>query len=218
MQEQSWLMMNRRRRSRSIGSFGRRRPGGPDIARLATIRHGDAVLALGSGVTVNGPPNFDNIGNFSPLPLGVDADIEHNPYLAPDKRLQDKPLQEFVRPHQSADLAESGSARREHQNHHGDDVGYRVSHRRHPQHSVPGQAGERHAKCGRCSGSKNCSARSARQSTVHAAISAARAAGFLPDRGCLRGAHPLAAYLDQHDETGGEADELTRRASVQPSS
>lgn len=30
---------------------------GPDIARLATIPHGDAALALGSGVVVNGPPN-----------------------------------------------------------------------------------------------------------------------------------------------------------------
>jgi hypothetical protein len=24
---------------------------------------------LAAGITVNGPPNFDNIGNFSPLPV-----------------------------------------------------------------------------------------------------------------------------------------------------
>ena len=66
--------------------------GGPDIARLGTIPHGDAALALGSGVVVNGPPNFDNIGDFSPLPLGVDADIQNNPYLAPYKHFHDNPF------------------------------------------------------------------------------------------------------------------------------
>jgi hypothetical protein len=72
--------------------------GGPDIARLATIPHGDAVLALGSGVVVNGPPNFDNIGDFSPLPLGVDADVDHNPYLAPYKHFKDNPFKNLFNP------------------------------------------------------------------------------------------------------------------------
>jgi hypothetical protein len=72
--------------------------GGPDIARLATIPHGDAVLALGSGVVVNGPPNFDNIGDFSPLPLGVDADVDHNPYLAPYKQFKDNPFKNLFNP------------------------------------------------------------------------------------------------------------------------
>jgi hypothetical protein len=72
--------------------------GGPDIARLATIPHGDAVLALGSGVKVDGPPSFDNIGDFSPLPLGVDADVEHNPYLAPYKHFQDNPFKTLFDP------------------------------------------------------------------------------------------------------------------------
>jgi hypothetical protein len=72
--------------------------GGPDIARLATIPHGDSVLALGSGVVVNGPPNFDNIGDFSPLPIGVDADVENNPYLAPYKQFKDSPFKNLFDP------------------------------------------------------------------------------------------------------------------------
>jgi hypothetical protein len=72
--------------------------GGPDIARLATIPHGDAVLALGSGVAVDGPPNFDNIGDFSPLPIGVDADVDHNPYLAPYKQFKDHPFKNLFDP------------------------------------------------------------------------------------------------------------------------
>jgi hypothetical protein len=72
--------------------------GGPDIARLATIPHGDAVLALGSGVFVNGPPNFDNISDFSPLPLGVDADVDNNPYLAPYKQFKNNPFKNLFDP------------------------------------------------------------------------------------------------------------------------
>jgi len=66
--------------------------GGPDIARLATIPHGDAVLALGSGVTTDGPPDFDVLGDFSPLPVGVDPDIDGNPYLAPYKKFKQAPF------------------------------------------------------------------------------------------------------------------------------
>jgi hypothetical protein len=72
--------------------------GGPDIARLATIPHGDAVLALGSGVLADGPPNFDNIGDFSPLPLGVDADVDNNPYLAPYKQFKNNPFKNLFNP------------------------------------------------------------------------------------------------------------------------
>lgn len=57
--------------------------GGPDIARLATIPHGDVVLAMGFGVKTDGPPDFENIGDFSPLPVGVDADVPNNKYLEP---------------------------------------------------------------------------------------------------------------------------------------
>jgi hypothetical protein len=66
--------------------------GGPDIARLATIPHGDSVLALGSGVTKSGPPDFDVLGDFSPLPIGVDPDVENNPYLAPYKQFKQAPF------------------------------------------------------------------------------------------------------------------------------
>lgn len=66
--------------------------GGPDIARLATIPHGDAVLALGSGVKTDGPPDFAALGDFSPLPIGVDPDVANNPYLAPYKTFHQAPF------------------------------------------------------------------------------------------------------------------------------
>jgi hypothetical protein len=72
--------------------------GGPDIARLGTIPHGDAVLALGHGVMTSGPPSFDNIGDFSPLPIGVDADVDNNPYLAPYKNFKTSPFQGLFDP------------------------------------------------------------------------------------------------------------------------
>jgi hypothetical protein len=72
--------------------------GGPDIARLATIPHGDAVLALGSGITIKGPPDFDRVGDFSPLPIGVDADVDNNPYLAPYKQFRANPFQGLFDP------------------------------------------------------------------------------------------------------------------------
>ena len=62
--------------------------GGPDIARLATIPHGDAVLALGNGVMSDGPPDFENVGDFLPLPSGVTPDVENNPYLEPYKKFK----------------------------------------------------------------------------------------------------------------------------------
>lgn len=66
--------------------------GGPDIARLATIPHGDAVLAMGFGVQTDGPPDFENIGDFSPLPAGVDADVQKNKYLAPYLKFKNAPF------------------------------------------------------------------------------------------------------------------------------
>ena len=65
---------------------------GPDIARLATIPHGDAVLAMGFGVKTDGPPDFENVGDFSPLPFGVDADVANNPYLAPYLKFKQTPF------------------------------------------------------------------------------------------------------------------------------
>jgi hypothetical protein len=66
--------------------------GGPDIARLATIPHGDSVLAMGFGVQTDGPPDFENIGDFSPLPIGVDADVQNNGYLAPYLKFKTAPF------------------------------------------------------------------------------------------------------------------------------
>ncbi len=56
-----------------------------DIARLATIPHGDSVLALGIAEEINGAPTIPDI---SGLPIGVPADI-NNPYLAPYKHFND---------------------------------------------------------------------------------------------------------------------------------
>lgn len=53
-----------------------------DIARLATIPHGDSVLALGRWHQFDGPPEIPVI---SGLPIGVDGDVETNPCLEPYK-------------------------------------------------------------------------------------------------------------------------------------
>jgi hypothetical protein len=55
---------------------------GMDIARLATIPHGDSVLAMGRAMVIDGPPTIPNI---SGLPIGVNQDIDNNPYLGPYK-------------------------------------------------------------------------------------------------------------------------------------
>jgi hypothetical protein len=55
---------------------------GPDIARLATIPHGDAALALGRSRIVAGPPT---IPTLNALPIGVNQDFTTNPYLLPYK-------------------------------------------------------------------------------------------------------------------------------------
>jgi len=57
-------------------------PGGPTIARLATIPHGDSALALGRVTVIEGPPQIPTV---NALPIGVDQDVEANPYLAPYK-------------------------------------------------------------------------------------------------------------------------------------
>lgn len=72
--------------------------GGPDIARLGTIPHGDAVLALGNGVVSDGPPNFDQAGDFSGLPVGVNPDVDKNPYLLPYKKFRDAPFKGLFNP------------------------------------------------------------------------------------------------------------------------
>lgn len=56
-----------------------------NIARLATIPHGDSVLALGEFQEIDAAPIIQDING---LPVGVDQDLEH-PYLAPYKHFHD---------------------------------------------------------------------------------------------------------------------------------
>jgi len=68
---------------------------GLDIARLATIPHGDSVLALGR--SFEEPfPGAPRIEDISGLPIGVSDDIENNPYLAPYKFFHDAPFKGVV--------------------------------------------------------------------------------------------------------------------------
>jgi hypothetical protein len=67
---------------------------GIDIARLATIPHGDSVLGLGRSDIFDGPPDIPQI---SGLPLGVPADLDpdpespelDNPYVQPYKHFHE---------------------------------------------------------------------------------------------------------------------------------
>jgi hypothetical protein len=61
------------------------RVGGPDIARLATIPHGDVALGLGNARVIEEPATIPNI---NALPLGVNQSLD-NPYLAPYKHFHD---------------------------------------------------------------------------------------------------------------------------------
>lgn len=58
---------------------------GNDIARLATVPHGDAVLALGTSSVSPGGPKIPVING---LPVGVVEKLE-NPYLAPYKHFHE---------------------------------------------------------------------------------------------------------------------------------
>ncbi|MGH3585351.1 MAG: heme-binding protein [Pseudonocardia sp.] len=67
-----------------------RTDGGPTIARLATVPHGDAALALGTSAVTDGAPVVPSV---NALPTGVDQDLEANPYLAPYKHFHDAPFE-----------------------------------------------------------------------------------------------------------------------------
>lgn len=58
---------------------------GLDIARLATIPHGDSVLALGRSRTFDGPPKIPAVNG---LPIGVNQDLT-SAYLEPYKHFHD---------------------------------------------------------------------------------------------------------------------------------
>lgn len=66
-----------------------------DIARLATIPHGDSVLAMGTVKVIDGPPE---IPTLNALPLGVDRDVETNRYLQPYKHFRDSPFRGLFDP------------------------------------------------------------------------------------------------------------------------
>ena len=61
-------------------------PDGFDIARLATIPHGDAVLALGKSSMVEGLAPIPAVDG---LPIGVTPDLENSRYFAPYKHFHD---------------------------------------------------------------------------------------------------------------------------------
>jgi hypothetical protein len=68
-------------------------PDGFDIARLATIPHGDAALALGKSSHVTGLAPIPAVDG---LPIGVRHDVVNNPYLAPYKHFHDNPFKGTV--------------------------------------------------------------------------------------------------------------------------
>ncbi|MEO1491724.1 MAG: heme-binding protein [Pseudomonadota bacterium] len=61
-----------------------------DIARLATIPHGDSALALGRSEKVRELAPIP--GPISALPIGVSDDLDRNPYLEPYKHFVDTPF------------------------------------------------------------------------------------------------------------------------------
>ncbi len=67
---------------------------GLDIARLATVPHGDSVLGLGHATTTAGAPSIPNI---SGLPIGVPSDL-NSPYLEPYKHFHETPFRGLFDP------------------------------------------------------------------------------------------------------------------------
>ncbi len=78
---------------------------GLNIGRLATIPHGDSVLALGRSSEHPGVPTIPDI---SGLPIGVDQDLK-NPYLAPYKHFNDNIFQGLFNPVSPNDLLEAAN-------------------------------------------------------------------------------------------------------------
>ncbi|WP_440056567.1 heme-binding protein (plasmid) [Pseudoalteromonas sp. T1lg65] len=71
-----------------------------DIARLSSIPHGDALMALGK--SQQSKTGFD-IPNISGLPIGVDQDL-HNPYLQPYLHFHEQPFKDLFDPTQPNEL------------------------------------------------------------------------------------------------------------------
>jgi hypothetical protein len=82
-------------------------PDGLDLARLATIPHGDSVLALGKSVPpINGAPTIPDI---SGLPIGVDPNIDTDPYLAPYKNFHQNKFEGVFDPVSPNDLLKAAN-------------------------------------------------------------------------------------------------------------
>jgi hypothetical protein len=79
---------------------------GFDIARLGSVPHGDAVLALGRSVpTTDGPADIPDV---SGLPLKVRQDLT-NPYLAPYQHFHQNPFLGLFDPVHPADLLKAAN-------------------------------------------------------------------------------------------------------------
>ncbi|MBL8150581.1 MAG: hypothetical protein JNN15_11700 [Blastocatellia bacterium] len=76
-----------------------------DIARLATIPHGDSVLALGKSNRLKGTPTIFDVNG---LPEGVNQDL-NNPYLAPYKHFHDNLFQNLFDPVSPNDLLKAAN-------------------------------------------------------------------------------------------------------------
>jgi len=77
---------------------------GPDVARLANIPHGDAVLAMGFGGDAAPTPGGPNLADpalkalFDPFPIGLGTTDLNNLYFAPYKFFHDKPFKNLFDP------------------------------------------------------------------------------------------------------------------------
>lgn len=60
-----------------------------EVARLATIPHGNSVLALGTQKEISGPPTIPPLRG---LPIGRSGDFTTDPYLQPYKHFTDYPF------------------------------------------------------------------------------------------------------------------------------
>lgn len=76
-----------------------------DIARLATIPHGDSVLAMGIAEVLDGAPTIPDI---SGLPIGVPQDIDSR-YLEPYKHFNDNLFNNLFNPVSPNDLLKAAN-------------------------------------------------------------------------------------------------------------
>jgi len=79
---------------------------GMDIARLATIPHGDALLAIGRSRVDDGAPTITKING---LPVGVNQDLA-NPYLAPYQHFHANLFKNLFDPSSPGDLLAAANA------------------------------------------------------------------------------------------------------------